>query len=134
MTTQEIRMVQVVSEDGRVDEAQEPKLTKQQVFTLYQTLIRLRTFEAPARPGAIAGVGAGHRLAGWSSGWSPRGLGYGLSFGCPVSEVERKTRSLPVVTMRLCDYDRVPPLAPCGILGFRGPPPPPDRGVCLRRG
>ena len=46
MTTQEIRMVQVVSEDGRVDEAQEPKLTKQQVFTLYQTLIRLRTFEA----------------------------------------------------------------------------------------
>ncbi len=43
---EEIRYIQVVDEEGRVDTKLEPKMKKERVMQLYTTLIRLRTLEA----------------------------------------------------------------------------------------
>jgi TPP-dependent pyruvate/acetoin dehydrogenase alpha subunit len=44
--TLEIPYIQVVDEKGRLNASLEPKVSKDQVKTLYETLIRLKTFEA----------------------------------------------------------------------------------------
>lgn len=46
MLAEPIRFIQVVDETGRVNDASEPKVSREQVFRLYQTLIRLKTLEA----------------------------------------------------------------------------------------
>src|SRR6266545_2474395 len=41
----DIPLLQVVAEDGRINGAHDPKLSKKQAMTLYTTLIRLKAFE-----------------------------------------------------------------------------------------
>lgn len=43
--TEKLRYIQVVDEEGHVNKKEEPKISKEKVFALYTTLIRLRTLE-----------------------------------------------------------------------------------------